>query len=181
MYENLEDVITHKRFVPTPRPFPSVKLIDHYEVQPWQKNTLEVEIRDGSASRQVKTFYHTPAIKRHHKNYATQRGFSFWNNQPSKTLPKPKSLAEVSRKSMVNPYNISGNILGEGHASQQSLPFQLPAKRTKSFRTRQKSHQNDEKDPLPSRETVSAMKRRIQQKKQQQGSKGYIRLNIQND
>lgn len=35
MYEQLEDVITHKRFVPTPKPFPSARLQEHYEVEPW--------------------------------------------------------------------------------------------------------------------------------------------------
>lgn len=41
MYDNLEEAITHKRFVPTPRPYPSAKLQEVYNVEPWEKNTIE--------------------------------------------------------------------------------------------------------------------------------------------
>ena len=82
-------------------------------------------------------------MKKHHKQYTTQRGFHIKSGDASegvskfsRGLAKPKSLAEVSRKSVVNAYNISGNILGEGFSSQRAMPFQLPAKRSKSFRSR---------------------------------------------
>ena len=143
MYENLEDAIIRKRFVPTPHHLPGSRMQDHYAVEPWEKNTMEIEIRADDMSRQNKTFYHTPIIKKHHKQYTTHRGFGFKHEEnsqgiskPVRSLTKPKSMAEVSRKSVVNPYNISGNILGDGFISHLSMPFQLPCKRSKSFRLR---------------------------------------------
>lgn len=164
MYENLEEAITHKRFVPTARPFPSVRLQDQYAVEPWGKNTIELEARDED--RQLKTFYHAPLARKHDRHYATQRGFSFKKEIPAVGLQKPK-MASVSRTSVVNPYNISGNILGEGSHMQKSMPFQLPMKKIKSFRSKERSpfRRDEEKDPIPAREAVSAMKRRISLKR----------------
>lgn len=100
-------------------------------------------MRGEDISRQAKTFYHTPLMKKYSRQYTTHRGFGLKNEEnnqgfpsPNHGLLKPKSLAEVSRKSVVNPYNISGNILGDGFTSQTSMPFQLPSKRSKSFRSR---------------------------------------------
>ena len=42
MYENLEEAIIRKRFVPSPHPFPASRMHDHYAVEPWEKNTLEI-------------------------------------------------------------------------------------------------------------------------------------------
>ena len=42
MYDNLDDCIIHRRFAPTPKPFPSSKLNDFSAVEPWEKTTLEI-------------------------------------------------------------------------------------------------------------------------------------------
>ena len=43
MYDNLEEALRHKRFNPTPRSYPKVKLQEQYAVEPWEKVSIEVE------------------------------------------------------------------------------------------------------------------------------------------
>jgi hypothetical protein len=76
MYDNLEDAIIHKRFSPVPRPYPNTRLHEHYLVEPWEKNTLEMEVYEESSARFSKTFYQTARMKKYDRKYTTQRGFT---------------------------------------------------------------------------------------------------------
>lgn len=94
MYDNLDDCIIHRRFAPTPKPFPSSRLNDFSAVEPWEKTTLEIDMTNDSARhRQAKTFYHTSTAKTPDKHYTTHRGFGLRRETERKVHTKPKSLA----------------------------------------------------------------------------------------
>lgn len=79
MYDNLEDALTYRRFIPTPRPYPSSRLHEHYAVEPWEKNTMEmeIEIKEEIPRKQIKTFYQVGKSRIGERHYTTHRGFGF--------------------------------------------------------------------------------------------------------